>query len=198
MILLKLLLTFIKIGIFNFGGGYAALSLIQLNVVEKYGWLTTTEFTDIVAISQMTPGPIGINCATFVGYSATINSLGANTPIFMGTIGSIIASLSIILLPFLLTLIVSRFLIKHSKNDSIQNILSGIRPTVIGIILSAVIMLLNRETFGSATEEKSQFIVSILLFIGTFIAAKRFKLNPILLICLAGGIGFIIYGLLGV
>ena len=83
MIILKLFLVFLKIGIFAFGGGYGALSLIQHEVVEKNNWMSPSEFTDIVAISQMTPGPVGINCATYTGYTATLNYFGEEADILI-------------------------------------------------------------------------------------------------------------------
>ena len=130
IVYLNLFWAYLKIGLFGFGGGYAMLSLIQHEAVEvvHYGesqpWLTPTEFTDIVAISQMTPGPIGINSATYVGYVAAGNSIW----------GSIIATFAVCLPSFILVLLVSRFILKHKDNITIKSIFSGLRPVVVGLI----------------------------------------------------------------
>lgn len=116
MIFLQLFYVFSKIGIFNFGGGYAMLSLIQDEVVNKHHWMTINEFTDIVAISQSTPGPIGINCATYTGYTAVIH---AGYPTWLAILGAILASLSVIWLPFLLMVSISKFLLKHKDRKSV-------------------------------------------------------------------------------
>ena len=109
MLYLQLFYTFFKIGLFGFGGGYAMLSMIQGEVVTRYGWLTSQEFTDIVAISQMTPGPIGINSATYVGFTAT------------GSVwGSIIATLAVVLPSFILMLAISKFFLKYQKPYSVD------------------------------------------------------------------------------
>ena len=110
MIFWKLFYTFCKIGIFNFGGGYAMIALIQNEVVEKQGWMTMAEFTDIVATSQITPGPIGINVATYAGYTAVVN---AGYDPFWGVAGAFLASFSVILLPFILILLISKYLLDH-------------------------------------------------------------------------------------
>src|SRR5574344_178280 len=109
MIFWELFYTFCKIGIFNFGGGYAMIALIQNEVVEKQAWLSAQEFTDIVAISQMTPGPIGINVATYTGYTAVIN---AGFATWLGVLGAFLASFAVILLPFILMIIISHYLLR--------------------------------------------------------------------------------------
>ena len=105
MLFLKLFIIFTKIGTFNFGGGYAMLSLIHNETVVKNHWLTNAEFTDIVAISQSTPGPIGINCATYVGYTSCLH---AGYPVWAAWLGSFLASLSIMWLPFIIMILISR------------------------------------------------------------------------------------------
>ena len=147
IVYLNLFWAYLKIGLFGFGGGYAMLSLIQHEAVEvvHYGesqpWLTPTEFTDIVAISQMTPGPIGINSATYVGYVAAGNSIW----------GSIIATFAVCLPSFILVLLVSRFILKHKDNITIKSIFSGLRPVVVGLIASAALLLMNKENFPDYT-----------------------------------------------
>lgn len=208
-IFFKLWYVFTKIGIFNFGGGYAVMSLIQNEVVVKNEWMSAAEFTDIVAISQMTPGPIGINCATYAGYTAAMNSVEGGS-MLLGVLGSIVATFSLISLPFLLMLLVSNFLTKHRQHPVVKDIFAALRPAIVGLILAASVLLLSRETFGDYPSlsslsggitqlwaEYKQFIVSIVIFIGAFIASKWYKVNPILLMCIAGAVGYVVYDLLG-
>ena len=124
MILWKLFFTFLKIGIFTFGGGYAMIALIQNEVVEKNGWMTIQEFTDIVATSQLTPGPVGINTATYTGYTAVVNAGYSSA---LGVAGAFLASFAVILLPFIMTLIVSRLLLKHKEHPLVAATLSILR-----------------------------------------------------------------------
>ena len=131
MIFLKLFIIFTKIGTFNFGGGYAMLSLIHNETVVKNAWLTNSEFTDIVAISQSTPGPIGINAATYVGYTAVLNQ---GYPEWMAMIGSVLASLSIIWLPFIIMILISRYLMTHRDSKAVKSVFAGLRPAIIGLI----------------------------------------------------------------
>ena len=124
MIFWQLFYTFLKIGIFTFGGGYAMVALIQNEVVVENQWLTSQEFTDILAISQASPGPLGINTATYTGYTAVVN---AGYPEYMGILGAFLASFSVILLPFLLMLIITKVLLKH-KNNSTSNCCCAMLP----------------------------------------------------------------------
>lgn len=190
MLFLQLFITFSKIGLFNFGGGYAMISLIQHEVVEKHQWLTTSEFTDIVAISQTTPGPIGINAATYTGYTAAIN---AGYPEWAAVLGAVLASLSVMWLPFLIMLTVSRYLIKHSKSKLVGNIFGALRPAIIGLIAAAAMLLVTSENFGSPSENMFHFITSIILFILAFVGTRIYKLSPILMIVLCGLAGLVIY-----
>lgn len=192
MIFLQLFLTFFKIGLFGFGGGYAILSLIQNEVVTKYGWMTTSEFTDIVAISQMTPGPIGINAATYVGYTSVVN---AGFSASWGVAGSLLASFSTLLPSFILMIIVSRFLMKYAGHPSIQAVFSVLRPIVIGLIASAALLLMNSDNFGTPTTQPVRFYVSIVLCILSFLAINRWKVSPLIVILVAGVFGGIFYGL---
>jgi chromate transporter len=191
MIFWKLFYTFCKIGIFNFGGGYAMIALIQNEVVEKQGWMTSTEFTDIVATSQITPGPIGINVATYAGYTSVIN---AGYDPFWGVVGAFLASFSVILLPFILMLLISSFILKHKEHYVVKSILSVLKLTVIGLIAASAMLLVSPETFGSYAENPLQFFLSIGLFAAAFFASVKWKTSPILLIVLAGIVGLIVYG----
>lgn len=190
MIFLQLFLSFLKIGLFGFGGGYAILSLIQNEVVTKYGWMTTSEFTDIVAISQMTPGPIGINAATYVGYTSVVN---AGFSASWGVVGSLLASFSTLLPSFILMVIVSRFLMKYAEHPSIQAVFSVLRPIVIGLIASAALLLMNSDNFGTPTAQPARFAASVMLCLLSFVAINRWKANPIVVILVAGAFGGIFY-----
>lgn len=172
MILLKIFLTFFKIGLFSFGGGYAMLPLIQEEVVTINKWLTANEFIDIVAISQVTPGPIAINSATYVGYKAS------------GILGSISATLGVSLPSIIIMLIISKFFLAFKNNDYMEKAFKGLRPCTVGLIAAAAILVAN-----------SAFIdyKSVLIFLGAFIASYKYKLDPILLTCISAILGIILY-----
>ena len=191
MIFLELFYTFLKIGLFSFGGGYGMLSVIQGEVVTRHAWLSASEFTDIVAISQMTPGPIGINSATYVGYTAVLNS---GAPEWLAVIGSLVASFAVMLPSIVLMLIVSRYLIKYSKNPSVEAVFKGLRPAVVGLVASAALILMTEENFGSPSNTPLQFWVSVTLFVSAFVAMKFFKVSPILILLLAAIFGGVFYG----
>lgn len=193
MIFLQLFLVFSKIGIVGFGGGYAMLSLIQGEVVTKHHWLSSAEFTDIIAVSQMTPGPLGINMATYVGYTSVLN---AGYPPSMAILGSLITTLSILWLPFILMLAVSRILVRHKDSPIIKGIFAVLRPTIIGLIAAAALVLMNAETFGAPATARLQFVLSLVLFAAAFIAAYRFRVSPILILGLAGVFGMLFYSII--
>ena len=173
MIYLQLFYTFFKIGLFGFGGGYAMLSMIQGEVVTRYGWVSSQEFTDIVAISQMTPGPIGINAATYVGFTST------------GSVwGSIIATFAVVLPSFILMLTISKFFLKYQKHPVVESVFSGLRPAVVGLLASAALVLMN-DTYT--------FVVSVIIFLIAFVGTKKYKANPILMIIACGIAGLILY-----
>lgn len=191
MIFLQLFYVFSKIGIFNFGGGYAMLSLIYGEVVTHYHWITNSEFTDIVAISQSTPGPIGINAATYCGYTAIVN---AGYPVWVACLGSVMASLSIMWLPFLLMIAISRYLIRHKDAPFVQDIFKPLRrPAIIGLIAAAALLLMNTENFGSPSADMPKFIISVLIFLAAFFATRYKVANPILVMLACGILGLIIY-----
>lgn len=191
MIFLKLFWTFSKIGIVNFGGGYPMLSLIQSEVVVREGWLTATEFTDIVAVSQMTPGPIGINAATYVGYASVVQ---AGYPPALGVVGSAIATLSIIWLPFLLMLLLSRMLLRYKDHPLLQSVFRTLRPAIIGLIAAAALLLMTQDNFGSPSDSPGQFVLSVLLFAGAFVGVYRYRQSPLVLIGLSALLGVLVYG----
>lgn len=182
MIYLQLFYTFFKIGLFGFGGGYAMLSMIQGEVVTRYDWVSTQEFTDIVAISQSTPGPIGINAATYVGFTAT------------GSIwGSVIATFAVVLPSFILMLTISKFFLKYQKHPAVEAVFCGLCPAVVGLLASAALVLMNVENFGSPTDDTYTFVISIIIFLVAFIGTKKYHANPILMIIACGIAGLILY-----
>ena len=193
MIFVELLCSFLMIGLFSFGGGYGMLSVVQGEVVTRHAWLTAAEFTDIVAVSQMTPGPIGINSATYVGYTAVFNATGNEA---LAVLGSLTASFAVMLPSIVLMLIVSRFFMKYSKHKNVENVFRLLRPAVVSLIASAALLLMTKENFGSPTETPLQFWVSVALFVAAFVAMKFFKVSPILILLLAGVFGGVFYGLI--
>lgn len=182
MIYLQLFYTFFKIGLFGFGGGYAMLSMIQGEVVTHYGWLSSQEFTDIVAVSQMTPGPIGINAATYVGFTST------------GSVwGSVIATFAVVLPSFILMLTISKFFLKYQKHPVVESVFGGLRPAVVGLLASAALVLMNVENFSSPSKDTYSFMVSIIIFLVAFIGTRKYKANPILMIVACGIAGLLLY-----
>lgn len=191
MIYLELFYTFLKIGLFGFGGGYGMLSLIQGEVVTRHSWMSVQEFTDIVAVSQMTPGPIGINSATFVGYTAVINDGGS---VALAVLGSLVASFAVMLPSFVLMLIISRWFMKYSRHRRVEQLFAVLRPAVVGLIASAALLLMNSENFGSLIDNPVQFGVSVALFLFAFVALRLLRWSPILILVICGAIGGVVYG----
>ena len=177
MIYLQLFYSYLKIGFFGFGGGYAMLSLIQNEVVVQNGWMTNAEFADIVAVSQMTPGPIAINSATYVGYTVA------------GFWGSVVATASVCLPALTLMILITRFFLYLRDNHYVKGVIAGMRPVVTGMIGAAVLLLMFPESKDGAS-----FIDgwSWVLFAVAMIASYK-KVNPILLIILSAVAGIVIY-----
>lgn len=200
-IYLKLIWAYLKIGIFGFGGGYAMLSLVEHSVVDP-GWITETMFTDIVAISQMTPGPIGINSATYIGYVAPAHvNPSLDSPLW-GILGSVLATLAVVLPSFFLVIYSSHFIRRHQESGAIKGIFAGLRPVVVGLIASAAILLMNNANFnpnGINWQLWSNIAICAVAFCLVYFKfpfrRKRISLHPILVICLAGLTGSLIYGL---
>lgn len=173
--LTKLYLTFFKIGIFGYGGGYAMLPLIEKEVVTNNHWLSTNEFLDIIGVSQMTPGPISINTATFVGYKV------------MGFWGSFFATLGVVSFSFILVSIATHFILKFKDSKLLKSALKGMRPALIGLIFSAFLSLAGH----SYLDLKSIIIGAIILLV-----SLKTKIHPIMTIVLAGGMGTLFYGIM--
>ena len=189
MIFLELFITFFQIGLFGFGGGYGMLSLIQGEVGHNHAWLTTSEFTDIVAISQMTPGPIGINSATYCGYTAVHN---AGFGYWMSVLGSVTATFALVLPSLILMILIAKLLMKYMQTQAVQSVFSGLRPAVVGLVAAATLLLMSQENFSAPDVNPWQFWISCFLFVASFIGTKYMKINPIRMICYAGGAGLLL------
>ncbi|MCD8172031.1 MAG: chromate transporter [Alistipes sp.] len=173
MIYIQLFISYLKIGFFGFGGGYAMLSLIQNEIVVRNQWLTNNELADIIAISQMTPGPIAINSATYVGYTITGSVWGA-----------VLATFAVCLPAMTIMVLVTRFYLRLHNNAYVSAAMRGMQPMMIGMIAAAALMLLTPDTFVD--------VKSWLIFAVCFLASIK-KVNPILLIVLSGVAGYLLY-----
>lgn len=189
MMFLSLFYTFFKIGLFGFGGGYGMLSLIQHETVETNHWLSTSEFTDIVAISQMTPGPIGINSATYCGYTAIHN---AGYGHLMSILGSATATFALVLPSLVLMILISRMFMKYMKTAVVQSIFAGLRPAVVGLLAAATLLLCTAENFSKPAVNPWQFFVSVALFVATAFGTGYLRINPIRMICYAAFAGLLL------
>lgn len=189
MLYLSLFITFFEIGLFGFGGGYGMLSLIQAEVVHNHHWITTGEFTDIVAVSQMTPGPVGINSATYCGYAAAHN---AGYGEMMSVIGSLTATIALVLPSLILMVLIARLFQKYVNAAPVQNVLRGLRPAVVGLLGAATLLLLSPENFGVLSVSPWQFSISIFLFAATFIGTYWMKINPIRMILYSAFAGLVL------
>lgn len=181
-IIIELFMTFFIIGLFTVGGGYAMLSLIQTQVVTIHNWIDENTFTDIVAISQMTPGPIGINSATYIGYTV-LEQAGASQ--IWCVIGSFAASLAVVLPSFIIVLLICRMFSRFRGNTVLESVMSGLKPAVVGLIGAAAILLITPENFP---DWKSWALFAI-----SFIVSWIWKLNPIITITAGGVLGLILY-----
>jgi chromate transporter len=177
MIYLLLFYTFFKIGLFGFGGGYGMISLIQFETVERNQWLTSEQFANILVISQTTPGPIGINSATYVGYATA------------GFMGSAVATFAIVLPSFILMLLIAKVIAKFKANPYVAYSMKTLRLVVIGLIAAAALLMGTEETFGQNYLD----IVMWAIFGITFIAVKWLKINPIVMILIAAVFGIIFF-----
>ena len=182
MIFFELFSTFFIIGMFTIGGGYAMLSLIQNEVVTIHGWIDETTFTDIVAISQMTPGPIGINSATYIGYEVLART-GASE--FLCILGSATATFAVVLPSFIIVLAICRVYDKWKDHYMFKGVMSGLKPATLGLIGTAAL--------GLATPENFIDWKSYVLCIAAFIALYFKKLGPFSVIGLGALAGLLIY-----
>lgn len=176
MIYIELLYVFFKIGLFSFGGGYAVLALIQKDVIGTYNWLSLSEFTEIVALSQITPGPISINLATHVGYKVA------------GALGSTLATIGVVLPSFFIIIVIIIFLKKFSDLAPVKNALKALKIAVVGLILGAALSLFVKENFVD--------FKSYIILISVFIAGWYYNVSSLLLILLSGIAGVVLYYLI--
>lgn len=175
--LLQLVWSYLKIGFFGFGGGYAMLSLIHSEVVVRNEWLTNGEFSDIIAISQMTPGPIALNSATYIGYEVA------------GVLGSVVATTAVCIPALTLMILLTRFFLKLHNNRYVQSVVLAMRPVVVGMIMSAALLLVfPHSDDGRSFIDGWSWLIFALALLGS---AK--KINPILLIVVSGIAGVVIY-----
>ena len=175
MTLLSLFWSFLQVGLFSIGGGYAAMPLIQAQVVESHGWLSMAEFTDLITIAEMTPGPIAVNSATFVGLRIA------------GPAGALIATFGCIL-PSLILVSLLAFVYYRYKNISVlQSVLASLRPAVVALIAGAGLSILELVAFqGKAAAMASVNWIGLLIFAAAFVALRKFKTNPILTMLCCG------------
>ena len=191
MIFWQLFYTFLYIGAFTFGGGYSMVALIEGEVVTHWGWMTAAEFTDLLAVSQMTPGPVGINTATYAGYAAVA---GAGYPTWAAVIGSLVASAAVVAVPVALMLLVGGWLLRHREERPVASAMRWVRLAVVGLIAAAALGLMTAESFGTLGVNR-QFVVSVLIFAAVFVLSYRYKKSPIALIVLSGLVGLVVYSL---
>lgn len=182
-ILWQLFVSFLQIGLFSIGGGYAAMPLIQSQVVELHGWLTLEEFTDLVTIAEMTPGPIAVNSATFVGTQIA------------GAEGAVIATLGCILPSCIIVSILARLYYKYKGLSLMQGILASLRPAVVAMIASAGLTILIMVLWGESgfqTELSQLNVLGAVIFLGALLLLRKYKCNPILVMVLAGVVNLVV------
>ena len=180
MIYLQLFWSFLQIGLFSFGGGYAAMPLIQGQVVTSHGWLTMSEFTDLITISQMTPGPIAVNSATFVGLKIA------------GIPGAVVATVGCILPSCIIVTILAKLYLRYRTMDLLQGVLKSLRPAVVAMIASAGVLILRNAFWSGAIRLSGTNWNMVALFAAAFLLLRRTKLSPILVMLLAGAANLII------
>lgn len=176
MIYLQLFLSFLQVGMFSFGGGYAAMPLIQEQVVLNHGWLTMEEFTDLITISEMTPGPIAVNSATFVGTQIA------------GGPGAFVATLGCILPSCILVILIARFYLKYRNMSMLQGVLTSLRPAVVAMIASAGVSILVSAFWGgwSSISLPDTHWLLVVIFAICLLLLKKFHWDPICVMVLAG------------
>lgn len=187
MTLLQLFWSFFQVGLFSIGGGYAAMPLIQEQVVDLHGWLQMSEFADVITISQMTPGPIAINSATFVGIRIA------------GIWGAVIATLGCILPSCIIVLLLAYLYYKYRNLSAVQGVLGGLRPAVVAMIASAGLSILILSFWNNQpvtwNVHAIDFPAVIMFCIGLFIL-RKWKVNPIYVMLGAGLVGLIVYSII--
>ena len=194
-LILQLMWTFFVIGAFTFGGGYAMLSLIQNEVVVAHGWISESTFTDIVAVSQMTPGPIGINTATYVGYDVLYNVTGSH---LMGVCGSLSATLALMLPSVIIMLLIVKFYTRFKESKLYAGTMDFLKPCVVGLIGAAAIVLMVKTSWApwpSMEIVKENFVnwKSWVLLAAAFAASFWGKVSPIIIILASAFLGLLLF-----
>ena len=196
VLFLQLAWTFFIIGAFTIGGGYAMLSLIQNQVVVEHPWISEATFTDIVAVSQMTPGPVGINSATYVGYDVLYNATGSQ---LLGVCGSLTATLALMIPSFVIMLLIVKFHLRFRSSKLYAGTMDWLKPCVVGLIGAAAAILILKTTWTGGIPQ-IQVITdnfpdwkSWLLLGGAFAASYWGKVNPIYLILSGAVLGVLLY-----
>lgn len=181
--LLQLVWVFFKIGLFSIGGGYAIIPLIQEQVVREFGWITQRTFTDIITISQMTPGPLAVNTSTFIGLQVA------------GVWGAILATCGCVVSGVFLSLFLYRFFRRHSGSVYVLEVLNGLKASSLGLIFSAAAALLLLALTGSEHLGPSMSLdwIAAVLFLASLAALRKWKLNPVLLLLITGCLGVLVY-----
>lgn len=178
MIYIKLFLSFLQVGMFSVGGGYAAMPLIQSQVVEKYGWLTMREFTDLITIAEMTPGPIAVNSASFVGIRIA------------GPFGAVVATLGCIFPSLIIVSLLAYIYFKYKKLSGLQSVLACLRPAVVALIAGAGLMILQMALFDTkAVKIDNISIIGTVIFVLALVVLRKWKPNPILVMACCGVVG---------
>ncbi|MGI6176650.1 MAG: chromate transporter [Christensenellales bacterium] len=168
----EIFITFFKIGLFSIGGGYSVLSLIQQETTVTKAWITASEFIDIVTISEIVPGAVSINLATYIGFKMS------------GVLGAIVATIAVVIAPVIIMIILVKFFIKLQKSKQLEETFLGLRYVTVGLIASVAITIAQTSFFDFG---------SVLICLAAFIASYQFKVDPIFLILISGVIGYLLY-----
>lgn len=183
MIYLQLFLSFLQIGALSFGGGYASMPLIEAQIVTGHGWLTMTEFSDLVTIAEMTPGPIAVNAATFVGTKVA------------GVLGALVATAGCILPACVLVTLIARLYLKYRNLTVLQSVLGSLRPAVVAMIASAGLSLVILALYGSRSLPADLTAVNLpaaAIFAAALVILRKWKPSPILVMAGAGAAGWLL------
>jgi len=180
----KLFFVFLKIGVLSIGGGYAIIPFIQEEVVENTGWISQKMFTDIITISQMTPGPLAVNTSTFVGIQ-----IG-------GIPGAMAATVGCILCGIIISLVLYSFFQTHQKSVYVFDVLNGLKSASLGLIISAALTIVLQALYGDIELQSALFMLNwtaLFMFLAMLLALRKWKINPIIIMLLSGIAGLIFY-----
>lgn len=186
MLYLELLVVFFQIGLLSFGGGYAVLPMIDRLIVQERGWLTSQQFVDVLTISEMTPGPIAVNAATFVG-----NQL-------LGVPGGIVATVGVVLPSIIIVILLAYFYFKYQEVAIVEGVVASMRPAIVALIASAGLTIILTAFFGTTSlpvQMDNINFISVAIFVAAIIFIRRFKIDPIMIIIGSGIAGLIIYSI---